>query len=51
MTDHMIVGDDDPAGIDDEARPGAGHLLAAVAEAAAELAAQWRVAQFRRQFA
>ncbi len=51
VVDHMVVGDDNAGGVDDEARSSAGHLLPAIAEAPAELAAQRRVAQFRRQFA
>ena len=51
VTDHVVVGHDQPGRIDDEAGTGAHRLLLAIAEAAAELAAERRVTQFRRQFA
>jgi hypothetical protein len=51
MTDHVIVGHDQPGRVDDKAGAGAHRLFAAVvAEATAELTSQRRVAQFRRQF-
>ena len=51
VADDVVVGDDDAGRVDDEARAGAQHLLAPVAEAAAELPAERRVPQFRRKFA
>ena len=51
VTDHVVVGHDQAGRVDDEARAGAHRLLLSIAEAAAELAAERRVAQFRRQFA
>jgi hypothetical protein len=51
VPDHVVVGHDQAGRIDDEARPGADRLFAAIAEAAAEFPPERRVAQLRRQFA
>ena len=47
MTHDVIVGDDQPRRIDDEARAGPHRLFAPVAEAAAKFAAERGIPQFR----